>query len=140
FIEGLGAVVVELLLLEVSLGLVDVGLGGFFRGDVGGDVGFGAGDGGLLRVDGGFGLDAFDAGEDGALFYVVALLDVEVGDTAEGGGADVDIGLGLDLASAADGGDEVLADDLAGGDFGDSSLAVQDGARGRSRDDQNDDD
>jgi hypothetical protein len=33
---------------------------------------------------------------------VVALFDVEVGDAAEGGGADVDVGLGLDLAGAAD--------------------------------------
>jgi hypothetical protein len=35
---------------------------------------------------------------------VVAFLDVEVGDAAEGGGADVDVGLGLDLAGAADDG------------------------------------
>jgi hypothetical protein len=46
-------------------------------------------------------------------FDVVALFDVEVGDAAEGGGADVDVGLGLDLAGAADDGDEVLRETLA---------------------------
>jgi hypothetical protein len=117
FVEFLGAVVVELLLFEVGLGLVDVGLGGGFGGDVGGDVGARGGDGCLLGVDGGLGLDGFDAGEDVALADVVALLDVEVGDAAEGGCADVDVGLGLDLAGAADDRDEVLTDDLAGGDF-----------------------
>ena len=60
-VEGLGALVVELLLFEVGLGLVDVGLGGVLGGDVGGDVGFGGGDGGLLGVDGGLGLDVLDA-------------------------------------------------------------------------------
>ena len=60
-----------------------------------------------------------------AVLYVVAFLDVEVGDAAEGGGADVDVGLGLDLAGAADDGDEILADDLAGGDLGDAGLAVK---------------
>ena len=73
-------------------------------------------------------------------FDVVAFLDVEVGDAAEGGGADVDVGLGLDLAGAADGGDQVLADDFAGGDLGDAGLAVQDGAGGDACQDQDDDD
>ena len=72
-------------------------------------------------------------GQDGALFHVVAFFDVEVGDAAEGGGADVDVGLGLDLAGAADDGDEVLTGDLAGGDLGDVGLAVVDGARRRCR-------
>ena len=61
----------------------------------------------------------------GAGLYVVALFDVEVGDAAEGGGADVDVGLRLDLAGAVDDGDQVLADDLAGGDLGDVGLAVE---------------
>ena len=64
------------------------------------------------------------------LLYVVAFFDVEVRDAAEGGGADVDVGLGLDLAGAADDGDEILAHDLAGGDLGDAGLAVSDGAGG----------
>ena len=51
------------------------------------------------------GLNALDGGESRAGFYVVALFDVEVGDAAEGGGADVDVGLGLDLAGAVDDGD-----------------------------------
>ena len=54
------------------------------------------------------GLHVFHRGEDGAGLYVVAFLDVQVRDAAEGGGADVDVGLGLDLAGAADGGDQVL--------------------------------
>ena len=123
----LGALVVELLLLEVGLGLVDVRLCGVLGGDVGGDVGSGGGDGGLLGVDRGLGLHALHAGEDVALLHVVAFFDVEVGDAAEGGGADVDVGLGLDLAGAADGGDEILADGFAGGDLGDVGLAVEDG-------------
>ena len=64
-VEGEGAVVVELFLHEVGLGLVDVGVGGLLGGDVGGDVGFGGGDGGLLGGDGGVGLDVLDGGEDG---------------------------------------------------------------------------
>ncbi len=38
-VEGLGALVVELLLLEVGLGFFDVGFGGLLGGDVGVDVG-----------------------------------------------------------------------------------------------------
>ena len=71
---------------------------------------------------------------------VVSLLDIEVGDAAEGGCADVDVVLGLDLAGAADGGDEVLAHRLAGGDLGDAGLAVQDGAGGDARKGKDDDD
>ena len=109
-IEALGAVEVELLLLEIGLGLGDVGLGGLFRGDVGGDVGLGGGDSGLL------GLDVWRRAARSrrwrglALLDVVAFFDVEVGDAAEGGGADVDIGLGLDLSGAADNGGQVLAE------------------------------
>ena len=139
-VEGLGAVEVEFFLLEVCLGLGDVGLGGVLGGDVGGDVGLGGGDGRLLGVDGGLRLDAFHACHDVALMDVVALLDIEVGDAAEGGGADVDVGLGLDLAGAADRGDEVLAHDLAGGDFDDAGLAVQDGAGDDARHSKDDDD
>ena len=59
---------------------------------------------------------------------MVALFDVEVGDAAEGGGADVDVGLGLDLAGAADDGDQVLSHCFAGGYVGDVGLAVKNGA------------
>ncbi len=88
------------------------------------------GDGGLLRGDGGGGLHAFDGGEDRAVLHVVAFLDVQVGDAAEGGGADVDVGLGLDLAGAADDGDEVLPADDRGGHLDDVGLAVLDGEGG----------
>ena len=50
FIESLSAVPVELFLLEVGLGVVDVGFGGLFGSNVGGDVGLGGGDGGFLAV------------------------------------------------------------------------------------------
>jgi hypothetical protein len=143
-VEGLGTVEVEFFLFEVGACLCDVGLGGVFGGDVGGDVGARAGDGGLLGVDGGLGLDALDAGQDVSLMDAVSLLDIEVGDATEGGGADNDVGLGLDLAGSADGGDEVLADDLAGGDLDNAGLAVQYGAggdagNGKDDDDDNDD-
>ena len=72
------------------------------------------------------GLLAFDGGEQLALLHVVTLFDVEVGDAAEGGGADIDIGLGLDLPGAADGGDEVSVDGLGGGDRGNVRTAVND--------------
>ena len=97
-------------------------------------------DGGLLGGDGGLGLDALDVGEDSALLDAVTFLDVEVGDAAEGLGADVDVGLGLDLAGAADDGDEVLLDDLAGGHFGDIGLPVQDRADDDASEDQYGDD
>ena len=75
-----------------------------------------------------------------AVLDVVAFFDVEVGDAAEGGGADVDVGLGLDLAGAADDGDEILADDLAGGDLGDVGLVVQHRADGDAAEHKEDDD
>ena len=71
---------------------------------------------------------------------MVAFFDVEVGDAAEGGGADVDVGLGLDLAGAADDGDEILADGLAGGDLGDVGLAVENAADDDACQDQDDND
>jgi hypothetical protein len=70
FVEGLGAIPVELLLLEVGLGVLDVGFGGLFGGDIGGDVGLGGGDGGLLAVDAGFLLDVLDGGHGLALFHM----------------------------------------------------------------------
>ncbi len=56
---------------------------------------------------------------------MVALFDVEVRDAAEGGGADVHNGLGLDLAGAADGGDKVSVNGLGGGYGGHVRAAVQ---------------
>ena len=88
--------------------MLHVGLGGLLGGDVGGDVGLGGGDGGLLAGDIGRLLDIFDRGDRLALLDRVALLHVEVGDPAHGSGADVDVGLGLDLAGAADDRGQVL--------------------------------
>jgi hypothetical protein len=77
-----------------------------------------------LGGDGGLGLNVLDGGENGADFDVITFLDVEVGDTSKGGGAYVDVGLGLDLAGAADDGDQVLPGGLADDDFGDIGLAA----------------
>ena len=60
-------------------------------------------------VDAGLLLDVLDGSHDLAFFHLLTLLDVEVGDAAHGGGAEVDVELGLDLAGAADNGGEVLA-------------------------------
>ncbi len=57
-------------------------------------------------------LHVLNGGQDLALGHVIALFDVEVGDAAKGGGADIDVGLGLDLAGAADDGGEILAHDF----------------------------
>ena len=67
-------------------------------------------------------LDVLDGGDDLAGLYMVALFDVEVSDAAEGGRADVDIGLGFDLAGAAYRGGEVLANNLTGDDLGIAGL------------------
>jgi hypothetical protein len=40
-IKALGAVPIQLFLLQVGLGVLDVGLGGLFRGNIGGNVGLG---------------------------------------------------------------------------------------------------
>ncbi len=107
-----------------------------------GDVGLGGVDAGLLGRDGGRGLDVFNGGKGGAGLDVVAFFDVEVRDAAEGGGADVDVGHGLDLASAVDDGDQVLADDFAGGDLGDAGLSVEDAGDDyacQDKDDRDDD-
>ena len=80
---------------------------------------------GLLGVDVGFGLHVLDRGEDLALVTWSPSLTIEVGDAAEGGGADVDVGLGLDLAGAADDRGEVLADDFAGEHGGVSGLSLE---------------
>ncbi len=137
-VEGLGAGVVELLLLEIGLCLKDVGLGGLFCGEEAGDVGVGGGDAGFLGRDGGLGLDALDRGEGCAGFDVIALFDVEVGDAAEGGGADVDVGHRLDLAGAVDDGDQVLTDGLAGGDLGDVGLSVENAGDDNACEDEDD--
>jgi hypothetical protein len=128
-VEGLGALVVELFLLEVSCGLFHVGLGGLFGGDERVDVGARRVDGGLLGGDGAGGLLAFDGCEHLPDFYMVALFDIEVGDATEGGGADVDVGFWLDLTCATHSGDEVSVDGLGRGDRWDIGAAVQYGAR-----------
>ena len=107
--ESLSAVVVELLLFEVGFGVIDVGFGGLFGGDVGIDVGAVGGDGGDLSVDVGLLLHVLDGGDDLALLDVVAFIDVEAGDAAHGIGADVDVSLRSNLAGGTDHGDQILA-------------------------------
>ncbi len=87
--------------------------------------------------DGGGGLLAFDGGDELAGLNVVAFFDVEVGDATEGGGADVDVGLGLDLAGAVDDGDEILAIHLGSGHLGYRRLTVEDGTNDDSGQNEN---
>ena len=140
--EGLGAVIVELFLLEVGLGMIDVGLGGFLGGDIGIDVGAVGGDGGLLRGDIGFLLDVLDGGDDLALLNVVAFIHVEVGNAAHGVGADVDVSLGPDLAGGAHDGNQVLLSDSSDQDLGVAGLSTNDSEpydRGENHDGSNND-
>jgi hypothetical protein len=125
--KGLSAVEVQFFLLEIRLALSDVCLGGLFCRKEAGDVCAGGGDGGLLGGDGGLGLNAFNRGKCGAGLDVIALLYIQVGDATEGGGSDVDVGLGFDLARAVDDRGEVLTDSFAGCYLGNLSLPVEDG-------------
>ena len=61
-----------------------------------------------------------------ALLYLVALFHVEVGDAAHRGGADVHIGLGLDLAGAADDRGQILLHELCGQHLGVAGLLLED--------------
>ena len=59
-----------------------------------------------------------------------------MGDASEGGGADVDVGLWLDLAGAVDDGDQILMSGFGGGDLGNVGLSVKDGANHDACEDQ----
>ena len=85
---------------------------------------------GLLRNHAGLGLHALYRGHHLALLYPVAFFDVEVGNPAERGGSDVDVGLGLDLARAADDGDQVFPHHLGSEYFGVTRLGANDGKGG----------
>ena len=57
---------------------------------------------------------------------MVAFLDQKMGNAPEGGGTDVDIGLGLDLSGTADNGGQILLDELSGQDLGVAGLLAVD--------------
>ena len=97
---------------KVGLRLDDVGLGGILGGDVGGDVRLRGGDVRLLGIDRGLRLDALDSGEDGALLHMVALFHIKVSDAPHGCGAQIDVGLGLDLPGPAHDRRQILPDNL----------------------------
>ena len=126
FQERLGAIPVELFLLQVGLRVFHVGLGGFFRRNIGVNVGFGGGDGGLLGVDRGLLLHVLDGGQSLALLHEVAFLDIEVRNAAEGRGPHIHVGLGFDLAGAADHGGQILARHGRGVHLGVSRLLLDD--------------
>ena len=126
FIEALGALPIQALLLQIGLGLLDVGFGGLFRGNTGGNIRLGGGDGGLLAGNTGLLLHVLDGGHGLALLDHVPFLHIEVGDAAHGGGAHVYIGLGLDLAGAADDRGQILALDLGGQNLGVAGLLPPD--------------
>ncbi len=69
-IESLGAIPIQLLLLQVGLGVLDVGLGCLFCGNIGGNIGLGGGDGGLLAVNVRLLLHVLDGGNGLALFHL----------------------------------------------------------------------
>ena len=106
--------------------MLDVGLSGFLRRNIGGNVGLGRGDGSLLAGDIRFLLHMLDGGHRLALGYLVSLLHIEMGDAAHGGGAKVNVGLGLDLAGAADNRGQILAHDLGGQNLGIARLLLVD--------------
>ena len=124
FVEGLGALPVKTLLFQIGLGVLDVGLSGLFRGNVGANVGPGGGDGGLLAFNVRLLLHVLDGGDRLALLHRVSLFDIEVGDAAHSGSSQVDVGLGLDLAGAADDRGQVLLDQLGGQNFGVTRLLL----------------
>ena len=82
--------------------MVEVGLGGFFRGNIGGNIGLGGGYGRFLAGDIGRLLHILDLRQGFALLHPVTLFHVEVGDAAHNVGAKVDISSWLDLTGAAD--------------------------------------
>ncbi len=69
---------------------------------------------------------------------MVALIDIEMGDAAQGGGADVHVGLGLDLAGAVDEETRFSRDDLPMSDFGIARLRTHDGEPDHSGENQDD--
>ena len=71
-------------------------------------------------------MHTFNRGHNLALFHQVTLLHVEVGDAAEGCGANVHIGLGLDLTGAADDRSQILPHDLGGQNLGVAGLLLDD--------------
>ena len=125
-IESLGALPIQLLLLQIGLGVLHVGLGGLFRGNIGSNVGLGGGDGRFLAGDIGLLLHILDGGHRLALLHHVTLFHIEVGDAAHRGGADIHIGLRLDLAGAADHRGQILAHDLGGQNLGVAGLLPPD--------------
>ena len=121
-VKGLLALPIQPLLLQISFGLGDIGFGSSFRGNIGVNVGFGGGDGGLLAGDSRLLLHMLDAGYRLARLHHVSLFYKEVGDAAEGSSAQIGIRSGLDLAGAADHRNQVLARDFGGENLGVAGL------------------
>ena len=122
FVERLRAIPLELFLLQIGLRVLHIGLGGLFGSNIGIDVGFGGGDGGLLSVDRRLLLHAFDSCKSLALLYVIAFLHVEAGNAAKRRGAYVHVGFGFDLAGTADHLGQILARHGGGEHLGISGL------------------
>ena len=94
----------------------------------------------MLGGDGGLRLHAFYARQRGALPYMVAFLHIKVSNAAEGGCADVDVGLWLDLAGSADDRGKVLSSHLPGRHLGELGVVMKDQARRHAGCDEEDDD
>ncbi len=84
--ESLGALIVELLLLKVSLCLFYVGFSGLLRGDIGIDVGAGGSDGRCWAATALAGCSLSTVASSWPLVTWSPLFDVQVRNAPEGGG------------------------------------------------------
>ena len=101
-VQRLVALIVELGALVLGLRLVQVGGGGVHRGLRRHGVGARGVQGRLHGGNVGRGLNVVQRGQHLALLHPVAFLHVQLGDLAQGVGADVDVHFGLDLARGGD--------------------------------------
>ena len=132
-VQRLRPLPIQQLLIEIGLGVGDRRFGRLFRSQVGGYVRIRGPNAGLLGVHAGLGLHTLHRGQHLPLLHVVAFLDVQVGDAAEGGGSDVDVSLGFDLPRPADDGDQVLPNNLGSKYLGIAGLGANDGEAGDTR-------
>src|SRR5581483_11246157 len=112
--QALGTVEVESRALQVAPGAVEVGLRGAQRGVGGLRVGARHLQRGLVGRDVGGGLHVLQLRQQLAFLHVVAFLHIQLHDLAEGVGAEVDVGLGLDFARGGHHRVQVFHRDFAG--------------------------
>ena len=131
FIEFLATLVIELFLFQICFGVIHIRHRHLLSGNVSGDVTLCSADGGLLRSHCGFQRDILNDRQDFAVFDVVTLFDIQMGNRSKSGGSDIDIILGqrLDFARAADDAGKILARHLGSQYFLRIGIAAVDGQR-----------